>query len=558
MAGARMWPTVLPRQVRENSLRSAEVRVYDLLAEKLGTGWVVFYSRPWLGITPSGEEKDGECDFVVMHPARGYIALEVKGGGISYDPDKDEWLSRDRDGIRHKIKNPIRQAVASKHELLRQVAKLDSWHGRYIRIRHGVVFTDTESPPGDLGPDGPREIFCCRGELPDIATWIKARLSGGEAHDLGADGIRCFEEMLASPFLLRVPLAHYIEDDEQAIAVLTPQQFHILDSVQHLERVAAGGGAGTGKTIVAMEDAVRFARHGFKTILLCLSTSLAEHIRERLAKVQQSIVVRSLGELVSEHGGGPPKGGQIDLEKGFDVLLEAIRLNPDLRYDAVIVDEAQDFRTHWWIGIEELLRDPRHSRLHAYFDTNQSIYGDIAKELKAFQIIPIHLTRNLRNTQSIHATSSQFYKGIPMSADGPPGMDVEWRPCRGDRIAEEVVSAARRLTTTENLTPEDIVILAVDEAMLGRIRNRSGFPNGVVVSTVRDFKGLERKVVILAASRQISDEKELAYVSLSRPRAHLVVIGEPEILSWLGSRERRAKIAESESGPPQVQLTSAP
>jgi len=528
-----MWPAVLPRQVRENSLRSAEVRVYDLLAEKLGAGWVVFYSRPWLGLTPSGEEKDGECDFVVMHPARGYIALEVKGGGISRDPDKDEWLSRDRDGIRHRIKNPIGQAVASKHELLRQVTKLDRWHGRFVRIRHGVVFTDTETPPRDLGPDGPREIFCCRRELPDIATWIKTRLSGGEAGELGADGIRCFEELLASPFLLRVPLAHYIDDDEQAIAALTPQQFHILNSVQHLERVAAGGGAGTGKTILAMEDAIRLSRRGLKTLLLCLSTPLADHIRERLAKVEQSIVVRSLGGLISEHCGGPPPEAQADLENGLDRLLEAVRLRPALRYDALIVDEAQDFRTHWWIGVEELLREPGDSWLHVYFDTNQSIYGDIAKEVKAFQIIPIHLTRNLRNTRSIHATSSQFYKGIPISADGPAGMEVEWHACPTERIAEEVVSAARRLTTNEKLAPDDIAILAVDETMLGKIRNRSGFPNGIVVSTVRDFKGLERRVIILAASREISDEKELAYVSLSRPRAHLVVIGEPEILSWL-------------------------
>jgi len=65
MAGPQMWPAALPRQIRESSLRAAEVKVYDLLAGSLGSGWVVFYSRPWLGMTPSGEEKDGECDFVV-------------------------------------------------------------------------------------------------------------------------------------------------------------------------------------------------------------------------------------------------------------------------------------------------------------------------------------------------------------------------------------------------------------------------------------------------------------------------------------------------------------
>lgn len=535
MPGPRMWPAILPRQIRENSLRAAEVKVYDLLSAKLGAGWTVFYSRPWLGLTPSGEEKDGECDFVVMHPAHGYMAIEVKGGGISHDPKTDIWLSRDRDGIRHKIKNPIGQAVVSKHELLKKVKQLKSWHGRYVRQRHGVIFTDTESPPHDLGPDGPREIFCCRNDLPDIAAWIRARLTGGQAADLGADGIRTFEELLASPLLLRVPLAHYLDDDEQAIAALTPQQFHILDSVQHIEPVAAGGGAGTGKTIVAMEDAVRLARRGFKTMLLCLSLPLAAYIRERLSKVEPSIAVKSLAELCTEFGGSSASAptSLAETEKGIDRLLNAVRENVALRFDAIIVDEAQDFRTHWWIAVDELLCDPKKSWLHAYFDTNQSIYGDIAKELRAFQIIPIHLTRNLRNTQAIHTKASHFYTGIPISADGPAGMEVEWHSCPTVRIADTAASAARRLSITEKVPTEDIVILAVNEAMLGAIRNRSGFPNGVSVSTARDFKGLERKVVILAAGREIADEEELAYVSLSRPRTHLVVVGEPEILSWL-------------------------
>jgi Nuclease-related domain/AAA domain len=538
MSGVRIWPSILPQQVRENSLRSAEVRVYDLLAEKLGPGWVVFYSRPWLGLTPSGEEKDGECDFVVMHPAHGYLAIEVKGGGISYDPETNQWLSRDRDGIRHKIKNPIGQAVASKHELLKKVKELDSWHGRYVRQRHGVIFTDTESPPHNLGPDGPREIFCCRKELPDIARWIKERLSGASAADLGGDGVRAFEELLASPLLLRVPLAHYLDDDEQAIAALTPEQFHILDSVQHLERVGAGGGAGTGKTIVAMEDAVRLSRRGLKTMLLCFSVPLAGHIRERLSKTEPSIVVRSLAELCAELGdrsGKMPAGPTgAEIEQAIDRLLHAVREDPSLRFDAIIVDEAQDFRTHWWIAVDELLRDTKQSSLHAYFDTNQSIYGDIAKELKAFQIIPIHLTRNLRNTRAIHAKANRFYKGIPILADGPAGMEVEWHPCPTARIAEMAASSARRLTITEKVLSEDIVILTVNDTMLGAVRNRSGFPQGVSVSTVKNFKGLERKVIILAADREIADEPELAYISLSRPRTHLVVIGEPEILSWLG------------------------
>lgn len=536
MPGAHMWPVVLPREIRESSLRAAEVKVYDLLARSLGSGWVAFYSRPWLGMTPSGEEKDGECDFVVMHPALGYLTLEVKGGEISYDPGTDQWRSTDRNRIRHNIKNPIRQAVASKHELLKQVKALPSWPGRFIRQRHGVVFPDTASPPGNLGADGPREIFCCRDDLPDIGRWIKERLSGGTVDELGADGIRAFEELLAKPFLLRVPLGNYLDDDEQAITALTPQQFHILDAVGHLNRIAAGGGAGTGKTILAVEDAVRLGQRNLKTALLCLSEPLARHLRQRLSGAGAIVSVWSLSGLCTEFcsRAGVSYAAEQGLEKGIETLFIAVKKDPSLRFDAIVVDEAQDFRSHWWIAIEELLKDQQSSWLHAYFDTNQSVYGDFARELAAFRIVPIHLTRNLRNTQNIHGTASRFYKGIPIAADGPEGMSVEWRTVRNDQIPAQAVAAAVHLIK-ERVSATDIVLLTADENIAGLIRRRAGFPHGVRVCSIKDFKGLECKTVVLAATQELADEPELAYVALSRARTHLIVIGTAQILAWLGA-----------------------
>ncbi|PSH68588.1 hypothetical protein CU102_12555 [Phyllobacterium brassicacearum] len=531
---ARMWPAVLPAQIREDALRSAEVRVYDLLEKKLGSGWVVFYSRPWLGLSPTGEEKDGECDFVVLHPAHGYLTIEVKGGGISFDPEIDRWLSTDRHRIRRIIKNPIRQAVSSKHELLKQAKRQKHWPvGRKIRMRHGVVFTDTIEPPHNLGADGAREIFCCRNELDNIDHWVRERLSGGMADDLGGDGVRAFEELLASPFLLRAPLGHYLDDDDRAINTLTPQQFHILDAVGHLSRVAAGGGAGTGKTIVAIEDAVRLARQGLKTALICLSRPLAAHIKERLANTESTVAVFALPDLCAYITGQVCGEGETQLEKAIERMLAHIRGDLSLRFEALIVDEAQDFRTHWWIALEEILAQPETAILHAFFDTNQSVYGDIVGELTAFRIVPIHLTRNLRNTRNIHNAASLFYRGIPVTADGPEGIAVEWNECASDRLSGLVVDTVRRLIIQEKIAPEDIAILGVNASVLSSIRNRSAFPEGVQVEQVRAFKGLERRVVVLAATREIADEPELAYVSLSRARAHLVVFGEPEILSWL-------------------------
>src|SRR5262245_25743364 len=98
---AKLWPHRLPAEIRNNILRAAERRVYDALAAQLDDSWTVFYSRPWLGLSPTGEEIDGEADFVVAHPQRGFITIEVKGGAISYDPRENRWTSTDRFGVIH-------------------------------------------------------------------------------------------------------------------------------------------------------------------------------------------------------------------------------------------------------------------------------------------------------------------------------------------------------------------------------------------------------------------------------------------------------------------------
>ncbi|RYG97955.1 MAG: hypothetical protein EON58_08485 [Alphaproteobacteria bacterium] len=530
-----MWPSVLPKQTRDDIHREAEVRVYDLLARELGPEWTIFYSRPWLGLTSSGGEIDGEADFVVVHPVRGYLTIEVKGGAISYDPEKDQWRTRDRHKIFHNIKDPVFQARTCKYELLKKVKAAPSWPGRFVRKRHGVVFTDAMEPPSDLGPDRPRELFCCRAQLADIGSWVRQRLSGGDEDPLGPAGVEAFHEVLASRIELTVPLAHYLDDDEQTIITLTPQQFHVFNSVAHLPRVAAGGGAGTGKTILATEDAVRLAAAGMRTALICLSAQLADHLRQRVKG--HAVEVWNFGDLcmhIAEEAGIAGGGADGGMTDGLaDHVSRAIAIRPDLKFDAIVVDEAQDFRSPWWVALDELLVKPGTSLLHAFYDTNQSVYGDVTGELASFSIIPIRLTRNLRNTQNIHTTASRFYRGSEITADGPEGTEVEWVQCTTGALETKVIEIVRNLTEAELVFPENIVVLAVDGPLIERLRKRTAAFDGLTVEHVREFKGLERQVVILAATKDIADFPELAYVALSRARVHLTVLGDPEILKWL-------------------------
>src|SRR5262245_33256418 len=118
---ALMWPRSLPPDVLDNPLRSTEISVYRALERMLDASWQVFYSRPWLGMTSRGEEKDGECDFVVAQAEHGLLCLEVKGGAVAWDPATSQWTSRDRWGIVHRIKDPVAQARSAKHEILKKL-----------------------------------------------------------------------------------------------------------------------------------------------------------------------------------------------------------------------------------------------------------------------------------------------------------------------------------------------------------------------------------------------------------------------------------------------------
>lgn len=280
---AVMWPRRLPDEVLRNELRAAERKVFERLKAQLGPEWVVFYSRPWLGLTPSGAEIDGEADFVVAAPHTGFLTVEVKGGAISYDPGTEEWLSRDRHGLRHRIKNPVAQARSSKHELLRKLREVPGMEDHYVRIRHAVVFPDSASPGRDLGPDMPQSLFCFRDDFERLGPWIDGRIGTPSGHErpLGSSGMKALEGLLARPFQLRVPLGHVVQEDDEALRLLTPTQFRILTAIEGLSRAAVSGGAGTGKTILAVEKARRCAESGRRTLLTCFNRPLAAFLAAR-------------------------------------------------------------------------------------------------------------------------------------------------------------------------------------------------------------------------------------------------------------------------------------
>jgi hypothetical protein len=545
---AVMWPRKLPDEVLRNELRSAERKVFNRLEAELDDSWVVFYSRPWLGLKPDGEEVDGECDFLLARGDSGFLAIEVKGGGIGYDPKSDQWTSQDRHGFRHRIKNPVAQARSSKYQILKKLRGLPELKHRRLRAAHAVILPDAESVRADLGPDMPPRLFCCRKDFEsDLAGWLTERLGiiddASLEKPLGREGIAALETILARPFQIRMTTGHVVREDDAELAALTPQQYRILSLLEEVPRAAVAGGAGTGKTVLAIEKARRCAEGGRRTLLTCFNRPLADHLAEVLRNIPRLDVMTfhaCCRRKAQSAGLAVPTGDLTSsmLANTFpDLLVDAMAARPDLAYDAVVVDEGQDFQAHWWSAVDSLLDPGGPGILYIFHDANQRVYPEAARLPREVKAPPFPLGENLRNTQRINEVLRPHYRGPPVVPIGPMGLPVRWSAAAKGELARAIDAAVARCTGEDGIRPEDLAVLISSEARLhelcptGRLGGHPTAACGpkragvVTLDTVRRFKGLESPVVILVIDGELARDREMLYVALSRARAFLLVLG---------------------------------
>ncbi len=366
---ALMYPKKLPGYIERDPARSAERKVYEALEKDLDKSFSVFYSVAWLSKPRKGDPRDGEVDFVVVHPERGLLLVEVKGGRIARDGRTGTWTSTDRDGVTHEIKDPVGQAKRSKYALLDKMTEHPYWRNRRIGLGHAVILPDCATPSSPLSPDAPFDITLFAADMQRLGEEIVEvfeywqRQGDGEFR-LGKEGVKLVTELLAPSWDLKTPLSVAIAEDDQQILTLTEQQYKVLDLLSRQRRVAVSGGAGTGKTVLAMEKARRLAKEGLSVLLTCFNRPLAEYLKASAGDIENVEICNfhRLCYRMAKEGGVPlPRSGGGD-RAYFDrtmpeALLKALD-NTETRFDAIIVDEGQDFLETWWEPLQFCLTDP--------------------------------------------------------------------------------------------------------------------------------------------------------------------------------------------------------
>lgn len=543
---ARVYPKQLPKHVLENPKLSSEVRVYERIRDKVPGDFTCYYSRSWHEADDHGAEFDGEADFIVAHAEYGLLFLEVKGGRVSCRESDGQWLTEDRDGFKFKIKSPIAQARSSKHHFLKRLNENKRLGRRFLRVRHGAILPGSARPKRPLAPDAPLEIVAFGDDMENLDKWILRRMTeGGDPREkpLGLDGLRALEELLASHFELRAHVGFSLADDAMTIDRLTGEQAWILDSLEDNREMAISGGAGSGKTVLAIEKAIRCAAEGRRTLLTCFNAPLANHLRD-VCQDNEFLVVASFHSLcrsLAIKGGVvlPSNAGQALFDTHLpEALVEAIGNNPNLGFDTIVVDEGQDFRDSWLNALRLALRDIDEGRFYVFYDDNQRLFSPEDGFISALPKSSIALTRNLRNTKRIHELMSKWYEGRRSTAAGPEGEVIGLLECRRSEMAmERVNERIAQLLRSEQAKPGQIAVLtgsgstsmAAPEKIAGIPTCQSDeiHPDHIVFDTVRRFKGLSRPCVFLVGIEGLTDS-ELIYVATSRANVLLEMAGTPE------------------------------
>jgi hypothetical protein len=526
----------------------AEVRLFEALRDGLGDDFVAFHHVAWLAKGREGA-RVGEADFVVAHPRLGAVVVEAKGGRIRYDAERRQFYSANRTG-EFEIKDPFEQARRSAFALADALQRRSE---PPPHIGYAVAFPDAEVGRQDLRLDAPREVVIGGEDLTGLERRVKGVLEYWNSRSRAFGDVGALKRLLANSFEIRAPLSLELDEDERELLRLTEAQFRILDMLARQTRVAIGGCAGSGKTFIAAEKARRLAKQGFSVLVCCFNRLLSEHLRRHLADVKE-IEVLAYDELcekvVRQHDGSIEKLLLSDRTVNWNRLRERfadVVVDSPVKYDALIVDEAQDFFADWWLPLQLALRAPDTSPLYIFFDDNQRLFsGSVDFPVAG---APIQLTINCRNTQAINELVKFYYSGSEIEALGPAGLPIEWHLYKTrDELMKLLDSILTRLRTEAGLGPGDVALLTAhgqDQSVLWRTDRIGGWrltedpwsKDQVLRASVYRFKGLERRVVI--ALELDAAKEDALYVLFSRPSLYLGVLVSPPMLKQLPFKIQR-------------------
>jgi DNA polymerase III delta prime subunit len=474
-------------------------------------------------IMVAGQLAETHPSLVLLHPVRGLIAIDVVEDE-SDEPQLFVALNRRIAALRADFPEtdliPISRVIAVRTGL---TAPRQSIAGRLL------------VPVSALGD-------------PAWLDMLKEQVPDGEVYVQVEDAL--FPSFVFSGNLRRGSTDEGADERAAMRVVLDAQQAQIAGMAIG-EPLLLTGPPGSGKTLVLAARARRLAAEhpDWRIHMLCYNKTLLPYLR-RLVSDSPCVTVSLFSELAREF---KVRFDWVDDAVTWQGLAAAERRGLDWAFDAVLIDEVQDFHPPWIAIALSLLRPGRGGMLLAG-DPAQALYsdGDLQSYLREINCEELRLSRPYRCTRqilsAIKSLDPEFeMEGIDEALHGPP-VELIWADS-WDGQAESIAWEVRHMVSQGGRQPKDIGILVTTysgtyrrlHAVLSAYhipysvvdRHDKGefdlLSNTVKIMTVHSAKGFEFPVVFLFGLETLPDPEDAD----SRRRARVAFVGATRAMDQL-------------------------
>ena len=344
------------------------------------------------------------------------------------------------------------------------------------------------------------------------------------------------------------------------------------------------GPAGSGKTLAVATRAANLAAEGKSVLILTFNITLAHYISALVGRQARQLsadrrkidcihIHGFCGDILRNYGKDDNAAMDSSNEDVFEQIISKAKEiyqsgHPSLpKYDAILVDEGQDYKPEWWNFIRHHLRNSETSELLLVADVSQDLYGrgawteEKSMENAGFRGQWAQLEGSYRLPVDYVPIAidfaNKFVKGevdlpsIPTDHDGKAVSPTERRwinavDVSNGEIGKIVSNEVERLGSLKNGPHEaDITILAETHSVgveimdciersgvvtehiftqtddVERKRRKTRFWPGAAMlkgSTVHSFKGWEGRAIIFILDDAHSDIDlgRLAYTAITR------------------------------------------
>lgn len=500
-----------------------------------------------------------EIDFLVSIPNLGLVALEVKGGKVVVENNTwMQWSIAD-----HKVipKNFSHQLDAERRMLRDRFRQ--KFSPPYPSVAFLLVTPDSDFSADAITPGIDRWQLVARNDLENLYSKMRTGLGKVQTNrNFGYFEQESIRKMFGDEV---EPYAQMVATAGQRGAMvdeLSRDQLGLLDLMAENNRIFIKGGPGSGKTVLAIEQAMRLAATGKRVGLICYNRGLGKYLSHSVSQMsaeKKPFFVGTLWEDLAAFWGIPQSLSEPDVSgvsvgsRAADyyenilpnaILNHTSTLQDHQKFDAWVVDESQDLKAQHWGLLQASLRDPDAGIIHVFGDENQNLFdGAIAPPW--FHAVG-RLNRNLRSSRAIATALNDLTGGQSEVSGLIQGVSPEILLVESSELADSAADEyVKFLIDSVGWKPQDIVVMTTKKRHarhLAQVNDPTKYWDEFLAQTdvfythVLSFKGLERPVVVIAVNGipKGSDARQRLYVAMSRARDDLVLVGMESDLAALG------------------------